>query len=364
MQYIKEYIKNQNRVEFALKYILKKIEPILTKKDSTFYTTDMVYNVYSTTGDKFYMKIEIDFNRNDENYSNRFFASTEGLLYIKKLVNRYRDKFLKEDIIISIEKEYRVLKNTIILIAKDISGKRVYPPKYVYHITKNENVNDILKNGLIPKDNTIIKNINDKPVKDYKWSGYLQYPSAVFVTTDTTADIFSRVNFGDTIIKINTNKCNNKFFYDLNQEVDQEKNWLMTFDPIPANAIEDTYLKENVEFNHSDIFNQIDIFLKSDIRNIWVQNDSMKIYIRKSKRYVNNEIFDFFDIASVEVNEEYQGNGFFTYFIKTFLNKYTDKNVYVESIINPAIEHILKKFNFKYLTNTEYNVNMYKMSEK
>lgn len=124
------------------------------------------------------------------------------------------------------------------------------------------------------------------------------------------------------------------------------------------------YIKENVEFNHSDIFNQIDAFLKSNIKNTWIENDSMKVYIRKSKRYVNNEILDFFDIASVEVNEEYQGNGFFTDFMKNFLTKYIDKNVYVESIINPAIEHILKKFEFKYLTNSEFNINMYKLSKK
>ena len=369
MEYIKEYIKNDTRTEYALNFIIKKIEPILSKKEPSIYIDSKIYTVLSTSGDKQYKKIEISFNMNDEEYSNKFFGTKDGLLFLQKILDRYKNKFLKEDIIVSTIRGYKVLRNTFYIIAKDISGNRVYPPKYVYHVTKKENVDSILKNGLIPNDNTILKKDNNKSYKEYKWIGHLHYPAACFVTTNIESDIYKRVGFGNVVIKINTTKCNNKFYYDLNQEYSEEKNWLMTFEPISNKAIEDNYvednyMKENVDYDYSDIFEQIDMFLLLKKRNTWIQTDHINIYIRNSKRYVNNDVLDFFDIANIEVYEEYQNNGYFTKFIEKFLKKYHEKNIYVESIINPVIEHILKKFNFKYLTNSEFNVNMYKLSEK
>lgn len=47
------------------------------------------------------------------------------------------------------------------------------------------------------------------------------------------------------------------------------------------------YLKIYEKYKDSDIddiLNQISYFLKSNIRNIWIGNDSISIYIRKSKR--------------------------------------------------------------------------------
>ena len=56
------------------------------------------------------------------------------------------------------------------------------------------------------------------------------------------------------------------------------------------------------EYNNNDIddiLNQIDNFLNSTKRNLWIENDEIKIYIRKSKRFFKNRVLDFFDFASI-----------------------------------------------------------------
>ncbi len=92
------------------------------------------------------------------------------------------------------------------------------------------------------------------------------------------------------------------------------------------------------------IFKEIDLFIKSVERNKCINKDGINLYIRKSKRLINNVLYDFLDIASIEVKIKNKGN--FTYFINIFQHKYP--NIYVENIMNPIVCHILEKFNFKY----------------
>ncbi len=114
--------------------------------------------------------------------------------------------------------------------------------------------------------------------------------------------------------------------------------------------------------SYTDLFKQIDQFLLTTFpRNIWISDDIIKVYIRKSKRIINGEMLDFFDIASIEISEESRGGGIFTSFMTEFISRYPDFNVYVESILNPAIEHVLKKFDFKYKDKTEFDINMYRL---
>lgn len=85
------------------------------------------------------------------------------------------------------------------------------------------------------------------------------------------------------------------------------------------------------DFDIDDIFNQIDDFLNSGQRNLWVGNDSIKIYIRKSKRNYKGKVLDFFDFATIEVYEP--GKGLFTKILKRFEETYPDKNIFIESVL-------------------------------
>ena len=114
---------------------------------------------------------------------------------------------------------------------KTLKIKRVNPLPFVYHRTHKENLDSILKNGLIPKDSS-------------KWmeeNKFLEYPPAIFANNINIKeypkfDLFKSYDNDYITLKINTTIIKNKWFYDLN--ITGSKNYIMTFDPIPPNAIE------------------------------------------------------------------------------------------------------------------------------
>lgn len=83
-------------------------------------------------------------------------------------------------------------------------------------------------------------------------------------------------------------------------------------------------------------------FIASDCRNMWIEDDNIKVYVRKSTRFIEGEMKPFLDIASVLVDE--QGKGTFTKFMTDAMC--TDKNLYVESIMNPIVLRICDKLGF------------------
>jgi hypothetical protein len=103
------------------------------------------------------------------------------------------------------------------------------------------------------------------------------------------------------------------------------------------------------EYNNNDIddiLNQIDNFLNSTKRNLWIENDEIKIYIRKSKRFFKNRVLDFFDFASIEV--ENTGQGLFTKILKKFEEIYPDKNIFIESVLTERFaDYIKNKLGFE-----------------
>jgi len=107
------------------------------------------------------------------------------------------------------------------------------------------------------------------------------------------------------------------------------------------------YIQTYENYNYSDILSEIDTFLKSGIRNTYVNDDKITMYIRKSQRLVNKQTVKFFDIGNISIDENYWGKGIFTNLISNLISKYPDMNIFVESILNPAIETALNKFNFE-----------------
>lgn len=104
-------------------------------------------------------------------------------------------------------------------------------------------------------------------------------------------------------------------------------------------------------YDYDPIFNKLDLFLSYTNRNMWLYDDennpTFSIYVRKGKHSFRGDMYDFIDLASIDIIQERQGEGIFTNFLKKLLIKYPDKNFYVESILNPAVRHICKKFGFE-----------------
>jgi hypothetical protein len=93
-------------------------------------------------------------------------------------------------------------------------------------------------------------------------------------------------------------------------------------------------------------------------RNKWILTDNVKLYIRKSKRFIENEMRDFLDISSVEV--EPKGEKLFTNLLDRIEKEFSDKNIFVESILNDRLyEFLLKRGYLK--TNDEFDKNLYKL---
>lgn len=119
----------------------------------------------------------------------------------------------------------------------------------------------------------------------------------------------------------------------------------------------DNKLFENISSDVNDMLDQISNFINSANRNIWLYNDSMKVYVRKSKRYYNGSLSDFFDFASIVVYEE--NNGFFTELIREFENRFTDINIFIESVLTDRFaNYIENKLGFHRIDDQN---NFYKM---
>jgi len=115
---------------------------------------------------------------------------------------------------------------------------------------------------------------------------------------------------------------------------------------------------ESVE-SVDDILNKIDYFLNSNVKNLWIGNEEIKIYVRKSKRYFKGQVFNFFDFASIEV--ENTGQGLFTQILKKFEEKYPDKNIFIESVLTERFaDYIKNKLGFEEESNNVSN-NFYKI---
>lgn len=120
------------------------------------------------------------------------------------------------------------------------------------------------------------------------------------------------------------------------------------------------YIQTYENYNYSDILSEIDTFLKSSIRNTYVNDDKITMYIRKSQRLVNKQTVKFFDISNISIDENHWGKGIFTNLISNLISKYPDMNIFVESILNPAIETALNKFNFE-KQDLYGQINMYRI---
>ena len=110
------------------------------------------------------------------------------------------------------------------------------------------------------------------------------------------------------------------------------------------------YLKTFETYDYNPIFKQLELFMSYKNRNMWLFDDEddpvVSIYVRKAHHKVGSQVYDFLDLASISIEESRQGEGIFTDFLRRLLDKYPNQNIYVESILNPAVRHICNKFGF------------------
>jgi N-acetylglutamate synthase-like GNAT family acetyltransferase len=104
-------------------------------------------------------------------------------------------------------------------------------------------------------------------------------------------------------------------------------------------------------YDYDPIFRQLELFMSYNNRNSWIydnqDNPIVSIYVRKAYHRVGKEMYHFLDLASISIDESRQGEGIFTNFLEKLIAKYPSTNIYVESILNPAVRHICQKFGFQ-----------------
>jgi hypothetical protein len=120
-------------------------------------------------------------------------------------------------------------------------------------------------------------------------------------------------------------------------------------------AFNDYYKGINESVKYTDEINEfmtmLDLFLKSKENRKWIVTDDVKIYVRKSKRYQNKQMYDCLDLASIEIGDT--GKGLFTELFETILDKYKNKNIFVESILEKRFYNFIKKYGFEPHGNSE-----------
>ena len=108
---------------------------------------------------------------------------------------------------------------------------------------------------------------------------------------------------------------------------------------------------------------KLDQFLKSFDRNIWISNKDIKIYFRKGVHVVTGrKMHHFIDIASVEVHKP--NHGTFTKTLDAILTRHPDRNFFIESVLNPAVDSVVSKFGFEKQQVSPESYNFYLIKEQ
>jgi len=110
----------------------------------------------------------------------------------------------------------------------------------------------------------------------------------------------------------------------------------------------------------------LSLFLSNDnLRNTWIKEKDIEVYIRRSVRIIENKMHPCLDIGSVEVKEKKRGRGTFSCFLNRFEEeaKKLNRCVYIESILNPRLIKYLLGKGYQFVPGTsEISPNMYKFT--
>ena len=78
----------------------------------------------------------------------------------------------------------------------------------------------------------------------------------------------------------------------------------------------------------------------------WISDDVMKVYVRKSRRYINDKLIICLDLASIEVIENKRGQGIFTAFLG-YAHALNPWDVtYIENVLAPRFARYFRNNNW------------------
>jgi hypothetical protein len=205
-----------------------------------------IFKVYKLTGDNlhrhndriFNYKLDINIQSVDESIIKK----------IEKIINKYKDVFSKNNMILSYHKgvypnleffdddggigvDFRssgTYYTQFVIYIKNLLTSRVKPNKFIYHYSPSENRNSILEYGIIPKSSK----------ESVRWSKEteLEYPPLIFAVNDEHEKggwyYVSKVD----VWEIDTEKIDNIWWRDVNSKFFRT-DLIMTDKAIPNSAI-------------------------------------------------------------------------------------------------------------------------------
>jgi hypothetical protein len=201
-------------------------------------------NEYLSTDKRLYLKwyfnqiskdIESKLSIQDVNISNKsldFKFNPDDSEKLTKILNIWVKRLINENLYLVYHFEANNDNSDCYVFFKTLRTQRIKPNRYVYHQTDVSNLNDILANGIKLSDSS---NWDDPE---------LAYPPAIFAT-DIMKDsnvkrnlFYADADDPDTVtLIIDTSIIKNKWYYDLNMYSGRHTKYIMTFEPIPPNAI-------------------------------------------------------------------------------------------------------------------------------
>lgn len=89
-------------------------------------------------------------------------------------------------------------------------------------------------------------------------------------------------------------------------------------------------------------------FIVSKANNKWIKFDEGEVYVRKSMRYFDKNIwYKALDLANINIKEEHRGKGYLTFILEVLENAAKDYGydiVYLENVLdNPRLEEFYKR---------------------
>jgi len=99
------------------------------------------------------------------------------------------------------------------------------------------------------------------------------------------------------------------------------------------------------------------------LQNVWIREPHISVYIRRSVRFIGDKSIPCLDIGSVEVDENFQGQGVFTTFLERFEceAKQLNRAVFIESILTHRFQKYLASQGYTPVPGTsDLAPNMYK----
>jgi len=367
-----------------VKYNLKRIDTINDKltKDEEKFITDYYPNLYKWAS--LYDKIEeirTILNPSKEQREAKKLQEIKGVVdpRIKNSIDEIAENFrqvIEEQQNVYYLKCVKDLQKYFVdghfernLVSKD---DQIYVAELIYRLSFMLNksssqytfIDDYEEKILKQSYDDSVETITKFQIKMYdKLGGFMQEIGKNFTTSvqgktyknnDIYFDIEGGGNFAirNQIVYKVSNRGTNFYTYPTNFMFANLPNGERVKDPSEytvKKAFNDYYNKTNESVKYIDTINEfmtmLDLFLKSKENRKWLVTDDVKIYVRKSKRYQNKQMYDCLDLASVEVGDT--GKGLFTELFETILDKYKNKNIFVESILEKRFYNFIKKYGFE-----------------